>query len=676
MKWLVPGSLALLLLLSGSILNGKAQQPVSTGQDSRPHLDGIWLASMPGPQPLRLQLHLHSNAAGAVTCNADALEMDVPAIPCSDVQVQGNALSFALPALGGGWNGVLAPDGNSLTGSWKSLRSGKAVALSFKREATAITLPLPVPRAKQLRGAYGPFRANNDLLSYRLRVRVDPTAKSIRGDNQIRFRMLAEAKRIQIDLYPDLKIERIVMNGKPLTYTRDEGAIFIDFPEVLHAGNEYAIDFFYSGNPKPTGRFGGLTFGQDPAGNPWIVTSCEDDGSSIWWPSKDQWRDEPQDGMLIEAEVPDGLTDVSNGKFVSETKLGDGYTRWTWQVHYPINSYDVSLNIGKYAHWSDTYSGVPVDFYALPADLQKAKTQFEQARGMLDAFQHYFGEYPFIRDGYKLIQVPYTGMEHQSAVTYGNGFQNGYGGRDWTGVGISPRFDFIIVHESGHEWFGNAITARDVSDMWIHEGWDTYIESLYVEYRWGKADALKYVNGYKSKVLNLQPIITRHGLDQQPTEDQYFKGALFLNTLRSVINDDTKWFQLIRDYYQHFKYQTILTEDVVAFFNQRTGLDLSPEFNQYLRHTAIPLLQLRFDPTVGRVSYRWKVDEAVFRMPVAVGDPAHWQRIEPTVDWQVMPTSLTPEQFQVATDLFYINVETASGPPDEKPGTAADGSER
>ena len=511
--------------------------------------------------------------------------------------------------------------------------------------------------AVRLRGEYGPYRANNDLLSYKLRVRVDPAAGSIRGDNQIRFRMLAPDKRIQIDLYPNLAVDKITIDGKPLRYTRELGAVYIDFPEMLHAGKEYTIDFFYSGKPKAIGRFGGMTFGKDPAGNPWVVTSCEDDGSSVWWPSKDQWRDEPQDGMVIEAEVPDGLTDVSNGKFESEQKLPDGYTRWTWHIHYPINSYDVSLNIGKYAHWSDTYSGVPVDFYALPADEEKAKPQFAQAKGMFDAFQYYFGEYPFMNDGYKLIQVPYTGMEHQSAVTYGNHFANGYYGRDWTGVGISPRFDFIVIHESGHEWFGNAVTARDPSDMWIHEGWDTYAESLYVEYHYGKPDAIRYINGLKPKIKNTEPILTERGTNRQPTEDQYFKGALFLHTLRGVVDDDAKWFALLHDYYQEFKYRTILTEDVVAFFNRHTGLDLTPEFDQYLRHTALPVLQLRFDAAAQRVSYRWKVDVDPFRMPVKVGDPAHWQTITPTTDWQDMPWTGTPEQFEVSTELYYIDVE-------------------
>jgi aminopeptidase N len=273
---------------------------------------------------------------------------------------------------------------------------------------------------------------------------------------------------------------------------------------------------------------------------------------------------------------------------------------------------------------------------------------------MLEAYQHYFGEYPFRKDGYKLIQVPYSGMEHQSAVTYGNRFANGYLERDWTGVGISPRFDFIIVHESGHEWFGNSITAADVSDMWIHEGWTTYLECLYVEYMWGRDDALKYINGYKSKVRNLQPIISPRGINKEPPQDQYFKGALFLNTLRSVVDDDARWWRLIHDFYQHFKYQNIMTEDVVRYFNQQTGMDLTPIFDQYLRHAALPALELRWNESA--VSYRWKADEAGFRMPIRVGSKEHWEIIRPTADWQTMKTTLGKDEFEVATDLYYVTV--------------------
>lgn len=305
--------------------------------------------------------------------------------------------------------------------------------------------------------------------------------------------------------------------------------------------------------------------------------------------------------MKISVAIPNNLTDVSNGKFIGKTDLHDGYTRWDWLVQYPINNYDVSLNIGTYVHFEDRVGGLSLDFYALPEDLDKAKKQFPQAKGMMAAFQHYLGQYPFKKDGYKLIQAPYAGMEHQSAVTYGNHFVNGYLERDWTGVGISTRFDFIIIHESGHEWFGNSVTAADRSDMWIHEGWTTYLECLYVEYMYGKEDGLKYTNALKTKVRNERPIIAPRGVNATPPGDQYFKSALFINTLRSVVNDDQKWWALLHNFYQHFKYQTIMTEDIIAYFNQKTGMNLTPIFDQYLRHTAVPVLELEFEEAAGVV---------------------------------------------------------------------------
>jgi aminopeptidase N len=516
------------------------------------------------------------------------------------------------------------------------------------------TEPIPT-RAAMLRGSYGPYRANNDLLYYHLDVRVDPGKQFISGKNTIRFRMLKDGTRIQLDLRDELNIDKILLGTTPLKYERDTGAVFVDFPQTLQAGHIYSIDFYYSGHPVETGRFGGMTFKKDPAGHVWINTACEGIGASMWWPDKDQWRDEVQN-MDLSVSIPNDLVDVSNGKFVGKTDLGDGYTRWDWHIHYPINNYDVSLNIGNYVHFSDKLGDLPLDFYALPEDLDKAKTQFAQAKGMLEAYQHYFGPYPFAEDGYKLIEAPYSGMEHQSAVTYGNLFENGYLGRDWTGVGISPRFDFIIIHESGHEWFGNSITAADPSDEWIHEGWTTYLESLYVEYRWGTADAIKYLNGYKPKVHNLRPIVAERGVNAEPTEDQYFKGALMINTLRSVVNDDAKWWPLLHDFYQHFKYQNIMTEDVVAYFNQHTGMNLTPIFDQYLRHTQIPRLELLFGEAPGTVMYKWRADEDDFAMPVRVGTPDHWQIIHPTTHWQSMQTPLAKDEFQVDTDRYYVDV--------------------
>jgi aminopeptidase N len=539
-----------------------------------------------------------------------------------------------------------------------------ACALTCLASVGAAQAPAPASdrapgRADILRGEYGRYRANNDLLFYHLDIRVDPEKKLVAGKNTIRFRMLKDDTRIQLDLYPNLRIDRILLGQRPLEYERELGAVFVDFPETLTAGREYAIEFHYSGTPMETGRFGGFMFGKAPDGSHWIATANEGQGSSLWWPSKDQWRDEPE-GMQISVAVPSDLVDVSNGRFTGKTDLGDGFTRWDWLVHYPINSYNVSLNIGKYVQFGDRLGDLPLDFFVLPGSLEKARAQFAQAKPMLEAFQKFFGEYPFQKDGYKLIEVPYSGMEHQSAVTYGNRFANGYLERDWTGVGVSLKFDFIIIHESGHEWFGNAISAADVSDMWIHEGWTTYLEALYVEHVFGYDDALKYVNGYKSKVTNRAPVITQRGVHRSPPGDQYFKGALFLNTLRHVVNDDARWWKLLRDLFQTFKYQNIMTEDVVRFFNGQLGQNLTPIFDQYLRRAAIPTLVLEFNEKEGTVAYRWKADERAFAMPVRVGRPGQWQIIQPTTDWKLMRAAVTADAFHVATDLSYVNVEKRS----------------
>jgi len=527
---------------------------------------------------------------------------------------------------------------------------------------TQAPAPPPAPprlvapaRADILRGEYGRYRANNDLLYYHLDVRVDPAKKWISGTNTIRFKMLKDDTRIQLDLYANLNVDAILFEKTTLKYERELNTVWVDFPETLKAGRTYAIDFRYSGNPREIGRFGGFAFKKDAAGNDWIYSSCEGEGAMVWWPNKDQWRDEVE-RMDLSVAIPNDLVDVSNGAFVRKTDLGDGYTRWDWQIHYPINNYSVSVNIGKYVHFADTLGDLPLDFYVLPGSLEKAKQQFAQAKPMIEAFDHYFGEYPFGKDGYKLIEVPYSGMEHQSAVTYGNRFANGYLERDWTGVGVSPKFDFIIIHESGHEWFGNAVSAADVSDMWIHEGWTTYLECLYVEKMFGYEDALKYTNGYKPKVRNQSPIVTQRGIHRTPSQDMYFKGALFLHTLRNVVNDDPRWWKLVHDVYQRFKYQNILTEDLVRFVNEQLGQDLTPVFDQYLRRTDLPTLELVFNEPEGTVAYRWKAEERGFAMPVKAGRKGAWQVLTPTTDWKLLKTGLKKDEFEVATDLFYINV--------------------
>jgi aminopeptidase N len=545
----------------------------------------------------------------------------------------------------------------------QSSSSAPSTATSTTRSQSSATQPtgqMSAPQAEPtptrddvLRGSWGPYRANNKLLYYHLDVRVDPEKKFLSGKNTIRFKMLKDDNRVQIDLNAKLDVNKILLGSTELKYQREENSVFIDFPETLRAGRVYSIDFYYSGYPVPIGRFGSFVFDRDPAGHPWIYTACEEVGASMWWPNKDQWHEEVKN-MQISVSIPNNLVDVSNGKFIGKTDLGDGYTRWDWFVHYPINNYDVSLNIGNYVHFDDHFGKQPLDFWVLPEDLEEAKTQFVQARSTMASYKHYLGAYPFMKDGYKLIEVPYSGMEHQTAVTYGNHFKNGFLER---GTEVAKRFDGIIIHESGHEWFGNAVSAADRSDMWIHEGWTSYMDGLYVEFMWGRAAGLTYVNDGRPKIANVRPIISPHDVYATPPGDQYGKSALFLNTMRSVVNDDPRWFKLIHDYYQHFKYHNIMTEDVLAFFNQQLGMDFTPIFNQYLRHPAIPVLQLQFDEGKGSISYRWKVDEPAFAMPVRVGKKDNWQIIRPTTEWQSMPTSLKKDDFDVATDLYYINVD-------------------
>jgi aminopeptidase N len=517
--------------------------------------------------------------------------------------------------------------------------------------------------ADRLRGGYGPYRANNDLLYYQLDVRVDPVRQTLSGKNSIRFKMLKPGRRIQLDLVRVFQIDKILLRsatGAPraLHFERAAGrTVYVDFPETLRQGRIYTIDFYYSGRPVEMGRFGGFVFRKDPMGRPLVNTACEEEGASVWWPNKDQWRDEVE-GMEISVEAPSDLIEVSGGRFQSKQELPDGYTRWNWKVQYPINNYDVSLNIGKYVHFGDSYGDLSLDYFVFPEDLEKAQRQFAQVKDMLNAFSHFFGEYPFPNDGYKLVEALYSGVENQTAITYGNHFENGYLGRPASGIGA--RFDFIIVHESAHEWFGNSITARDRSDMWIHEGWANYSESLFVEYMWGKQDAITYINTGKENVKNQFPVISTEGVFSTPPADQYKKGALFLNTLRSVLDDDAEWFSLLHDYYQHFKYQTIMTSDVLAYFNKHTGKELTPLFAQYLRHAAIPVLQLKFHAAEHTIGYRWAAEEAAFDMPVRVGRRDDWQLIHPTAEWKTLESPIPMDEFEVATDLYYIDVSKQS----------------
>ncbi len=505
-------------------------------------------------------------------------------------------------------------------------------------------------------GGYDKYRANNDLLSYDLTIRVDPEKNFLTGNNKIQFQMLQDDKVIRIDLYENLRIDKILYQGKPLSYRRDLNAVYIDFPELLTRDSQHEIDFHYSGTPTTKGRFGCFTFKQDSQGNPWINTACQGTGSMVWWPNKDQQADEV-DSMIMRVSVPSALKNISNGRLIATNVKEDGYTEYVWQILNPINNYSVSLNIGNYVHFGETLGELTLDYYVLEQDLAKAKKQFTQVIPMMETYQAFFGEYPFIEDGYKLIQVPYTGMEHQSAVTYGNSFKNGYNrgdnsSPDWTGVGISTKFDFIIIHETGHEWFGNSLTSYDFSDSWIHEGWCTYAEAVYVEDQFGYDDAIKYINGYRSKVKNEYPMIGPPSVSHWPTSDIYFKGILFINTLRHIINDDQQWWTGVKAFTTQFKKSHLYTVDVLNFFNQFFNQDFEKIFDQYLYFNELPTLEILHKK--GQVKVRWRADVKGFDMPLDVLIDGKKTRIYPTENWSVIDTN---NDFTVIEELFYINVE-------------------
>jgi len=521
-------------------------------------------------------------------------------------------------------------------------------------------------RADTLRGVNGPLRTCYDVNYYHLDIKVDPATQSLQGSNRIVFTVVENFEKMQVDLFDNMNIDKILLDGtKPATFTREFNAVFIQLPERLAKGSRHAVTIYYAGKPIVASRppwEGGLTWERDKEGNPWVVVTCQGTGASLWWPNKDHQADEP-DSMLISVTVPPGLEDISNGRLRARTVLRDGWTRFDWFVSYPINNYNVTLNIGKYAHFSDRYvnngTSLTLDYYVMPENLEKAKIQFQQVKPMMACFEKHFGEYPFARDGYKLIESPHNGMEHQSAVAYGNRYVGGYRGRAPSAAGL--KFDFIIIHESAHEWWGNSVTSKDIADMWIHESFGAYAEAIFVECQYGREEALKYINGKKFGVLNDKPIIGVYNVHERGSGDMYNKGQLVLNTLRSVIDNDALWFSILRGLADTFKYQTITADDVFGYINEKTGKDFTYFFNQYFRHTKIPQLVVQTSQKgdVVTARYRWIAEVQDFRMPVKVTTAANrYEFITPTTQWQSIElTGLNPEDFKVAEDLFYIDVK-------------------
>ncbi|RVT98195.1 M1 family peptidase [Mucilaginibacter limnophilus] len=518
-------------------------------------------------------------------------------------------------------------------------------------------------RADTLRGALTPLRTCYDINYYHLDVKFDIDQKFISGNVLFKFTATQDFTKLQFDLYENLKIEKVVYKGKELPFTREFNAVFVTFPKAVKSGAKDEFTVFYSGNPtiaKHAPWDGGVVYTTDSLKRPWVATACQGAGASIWWPTKDHQADEV-DSMLISISVPKGLKDISNGRLRKTTELKDGYTKFDWFVSYPINNYDVAANIANYDHIGDSYDGedgkLTLDYWVLSYNVEKAKKHFgEDVKPMLKAFEYWFGPYPFYRDGYKLVETPHLGMEHQSAVAYGNKYKKGYLGMDMAGTGTGLQWDYIIVHESGHEWFGNNITTKDIADMWVHEGFTNYSEALFTESRWGKQAGLEYIHGLRTGISNDGPIIGPYNVNKEGSGDMYPKGANLLGMIRTIINDDEKWRGILRGLNKTFGKKTTTSDEVIKYINEQAGMDLTPVFDQYLKHGALPILELA--EFRGKLYCRWIAEEQKFNMPVRVKvKDGEYKVIKPTRKLSAVNIDgATKDNIEVDTFNFYIGV--------------------
>ncbi|MHB8337033.1 MAG: M1 family metallopeptidase [Ignavibacteriaceae bacterium] len=522
-------------------------------------------------------------------------------------------------------------------------------------------------KADSLRGYLSPLRSCYDVTFYHLDISVDTSTKSIKGYNLIRFKVVNDFQKMQVDLFPNMKVDGIKFeDGTSLKYTRDYGAVFITLPRELKMNTYHQIIFYYSGKPQIAVNppwDGGFIWTHDKEGNSWIEVTCQGTGASLWWPNKDHQSDEP-DSMLLSITIPKGLEDISNGRLRSKIDLSSGQTQYNWFISYPINNYDVTLNIGKYSHFSDVHmssdsSKLTLDYYVMPENLKIAKEHFKEVKTMLACYERYFGKYPFYRDGYKLIESSHNGMEHQSAVAYGNHYLLGYEGRASSEVGL--KFDFIIIHESAHEWWGNSITSKDIANMWIHESFAAYAEALYVEYNWGRNASLEYINGKRQNVKNDKPIIGPYNVNHEGSGDMYDKGQLVLNTLRDVINNDSLWFGILKGIQKKYAYKTVDADDIINYINNATGTNYDYFFEQYLRYSKLPQLEIIVTKkgTETSLKYKWNADVNDFRMPIKVTTSKdHFDFIYPTTKFQTMKlTDFDPKDFKIDKDEFFCGIK-------------------
>jgi aminopeptidase N len=524
-------------------------------------------------------------------------------------------------------------------------------------------------RQDTLRGSNGPERDWWDVLHYSIDVTPDFNSKSILGKTTIQYKIVKEqhSDYLQIDLQRPLQIDTIYYDGKmyvnyPAKPYYNEGNVWhIPLPKAA-LNSVHTIKIAYHGNPTVAKRppwDGGWIFTKDAQGRPWMSVACQGLGASVWYPCKDYQGDEPEMGASLKMNVPDSLVAVANGRLIVK-QLKNGIASWTWGVQNPINNYNIIPYIGKYVNWKETYEGekgkLDCDYWVLDYNLEKAKEQFKQVPMMLKAFEYWFGPYPFYEDGYKLIEAPHLGMEHQSAVAYGNGFQNGYRGRDLSGSAAKwgLKWDFIIVHESGHEWFANNITTVDIADMWVHEGFTNYSETLFTEYYYGKEAGSDYVISTRKNIQNDIPIIGPYGVNKEGSGDMYYKGGNMLHTIRHVINDDEKFRSILRGLNKNFYHHVVTSKQVEDYMTQKSGKDLSKIFDQYLRTIKVPVLEYKF--TGDNMYYRWTNCVAGFNMPVKLDKVDDW--LKATTEWQTVAVTegILKDGLKIDRN-FYITVK-------------------
>lgn len=525
--------------------------------------------------------------------------------------------------------------------------------------------------AEQLRGSVTPEREWWDLKKYDLAIHVDPEKKTIQGTNRIFFKTLAAGKKMQIDLQEPLEITKVLHGDKKLKFERDGNAYWLLFEDEIPAGVNDSILISYGGTPIVAKRppwSGGISWQKDEEGNHFIATSCQGIGASVWWPNKDHGYDEPDEGMLIGITVPEDLVAVSNGRLKNTEHDESAKTKtYHWLVTNPINNYGVNMNIGNYVNFSEKFEGeggqLDVDYWVLNHQRETAEEHFKEAPRTLKAFEHWFGKYPFYEDSYKLVVVPYLGMEHQSSVTYGNGFQNGYRGRDLSGSGVGMKFDFIIVHESGHEWFGNNISMKDAADMWIHESFTNYSENLFVEYHFTEKEAQDYVIGCRKLVGNREPIIGPYNVNGRGSSgDMYYKGGNMLHSMRHTIRNtvdedenDEKWRSILRGLNKHFWHQTVTTDEVEKYISNESGIDFGLFFDQYLRTTKIPELKYKIDGNQLTYQYENVVDG--YSYPVLVKIDETEVLLNPTQEKQTLTQEAKIGTVEVDRN-FYVSAES------------------